>query len=103
MRKPPYITDDANLALVAGAWKAYCMLQGLVNAGVVNPYWASKSLHNVIQYTYRQAVCRVIAAYTEKRIIDTDAETFKEIWQQITTAFGIPENFFNDDTRSNDQ
>lgn len=68
--QPSYINDDALLALVAGAWKAYCMLQGLVSAGVVSQDWASKSLRNVIQYTYRQAVCRVIAAYLDTRSND---------------------------------
>lgn len=58
-----YINQDALLALIAGAWKSYCVLQGLVNAGVVTPRWASQSLNNVIQYTYRQAVARIVAAY----------------------------------------
>jgi len=58
-----HMNDDALLALVAGAWKTYAMLQGLVAAGIVTPKWASQSLHNVLQYTYRQAVCRCVAAY----------------------------------------
>lgn len=58
-----YINEDALLALVADAWKVYCVLQSLVAAGVVTPEWASKSLHNVIQYTYRQAIARIIGNY----------------------------------------
>lgn len=64
---PTYINQDALLALVAGVWRSYCMLQGLVNAGIVTPEWASKSLENAVQYTYRQAVCRLVAAYLDTR------------------------------------
>ena len=57
------VNQDAFLAIVADAWKTYELLQRLVKAGLVTEDWASKSLHNVIQYSYRQQICRLLGAY----------------------------------------
>lgn len=57
------IDETALLALLAGCFRTYSLLQGLVSAGIVSKQWADRSLQNVIQYTYRQAICRLVAAY----------------------------------------
>ena len=58
-----YVNEPLLIAVVTGHWETYKMLQRLASSGLVSQKWADQSFLNVVQYAYRQVVCRLVAAY----------------------------------------